>query len=408
MFYTIQVTLEDKSTYEMQENERFLQSVFWSQFKSVNGWNPKYFSVRATRNKVSITAKDNEAFTFKCTVLVRRFSKFVSIAYIPMGLDIFPSVDDKGNTVFPIISDQEYLLLLSETASELKKSLPKDILCVRYDTPDEFSECDERDEYINKIVKGANAKREGLVKSPVDIQPPDTTVLDLTLSEDEILKNMKSKCRYNIKVAQKNNVTIRIGSVDDVPIFFNLYEETSKRDGIAIHAKEYFTKLLTLSNDVNNSSNKTSVWSESSELSASENKNRCMTPVVRLYIAEHEGEPLAAIIVLFTPFEAVYLFGASSNNKRNFMPAYLLQWTAIQDAKKYGSTHYDFYGMPPTDDEHHPMHGLYRFKTGFGGAIVHRAGSIDVPCSILYMLYIAAEKMRAFAYKRLKKLFAGR
>ncbi|MGL4987163.1 MAG: lipid II:glycine glycyltransferase FemX, partial [Treponemataceae bacterium] len=104
--------------------------------------------------------------------------------------------------------------------------------------------------------------------------------------------------------------------------------------------------------------------------------------------------------------EAVYLYGASSNEKRNLMPAYLLQWVAIKDAKESGCIQYDFYGIPPTDDINHPMHGLYRFKTGFGGRIVHRVGSFDIPFSIFYLPFRLAESLRSFWFKKIKKIFA--
>ena len=90
------------------------------------------------------------------------------------------------------------------------------------------------------------------------------------------------------------------------------------------------------------------------------------------------------------------------------MPAYLLQWTAIKDAKAYGSQYYDMYGMPPTDDENHPMHGLYLFKTGFGGKNIHRPGSYDVPTSNFYAFYNFAEKLRAFWHKKIMKKIRGR
>ncbi len=122
-------------------------------------------------------------------------------------------------------------------------------------------------------------------------------------------------------------------------------------------------------------------------------------------MASFEGENLAAIITLFTKNQAIYLYGASSNSHRNLMPAYLLQWQAIQDAKNHGCQSYDFYGIPPTDDENHPMHGLYRFKTGFGGEIVHRTGSMDVNLSPLYAPYAVAEKLRLIWFKKIKKLF---
>ena len=162
-----------------------------------------------------------------------------------------------------------------------------------------------------------------------------------------------------------------------------MYETTARRDGIAVHEKSYYKKLLEQSGDTQNEH----------------------TPRVTLYIAEYNGEPLAAIITVFLQREAIYLYGASSNSHRNLMPAYLLQWIAVCDAKTYGSAVYDFYGIPPNDNENHPMHGLYRFKTGFGGKIIHRPGSIDVPLSPFYILYIAAERIRAFWFKKIKKLF---
>jgi hypothetical protein len=131
-------------------------------------------------------------------------------------------------------------------------------------------------------------------------------------------------------------------------------------------------------------------------------------PLVTLYIASHEGSDLAAIITLFTKDEAIYLYGCSSNEKRNLMPAYLVQWTAICDAKKFDSKIYDFYGIPPTNDEGHPMHGLYLFKTGFGGKLVHRPGTFDVPLSAMYGFYTMAEKLRAVYHKKFLKIIRGR
>ena len=130
--------------------------------------------------------------------------------------------------------------------------------------------------------------------------------------------------------------------------------------------------------------------------------------MVSLYIAKHENDTLAAIITLFTPYQATYVYGASCNIKRNLMPAYLLQWTAIKDAKNFGSKTYDFYGMPPRDDETHPMYGLYRFKTGFSGQNTHRIGSIDIATSPLYKPYKTAEKLRSFYFKKIKKAIVGR
>jgi lipid II:glycine glycyltransferase (peptidoglycan interpeptide bridge formation enzyme) len=77
------------------------------------------------------------------------------------------------------------------------------------------------------------------------------------------------------------------------------------------------------------------------------------------------------------------------------MAPYLLQWTAMRDARASGCKHYDLFGIPPSDDPGHPMAGLYRFKTGFGGQIVHRSGSWDFACRPLTRtLFTLAEALR--------------
>ena len=86
--------------------------------------------------------------------------------------------------------------------------------------------------------------------------------------------------------------------------------------------------------------------------------------------------------------------------------AYLLQWQAIRDAREVGCGSYDVYGIPPANDPHHPMYGLYRFKTGFGGTLIHRCGVYDAPVKPgLYRLFRVVEKGRQFYYKRLRKKF---
>jgi lipid II:glycine glycyltransferase (peptidoglycan interpeptide bridge formation enzyme) len=113
---------------------------------------------------------------------------------------------------------------------------------------------------------------------------------------------------------------------------------------------------------------------------------------------------LAGIIVARAGDRATYLYGASSDRKRNLMPNYALQWRAIQQAKDAGALWYDLFGVPSADDPHHPMHGLFRFKTGFGGELVHMAGSWDVVTAPLrYSLYRIAERARVYYYHRVRK-----
>ena len=352
--------------------QSFLQSAFWADFKALHGWKPLRFELTvcsdapSVRAALAAAADKAQSASFELSVLLRSFKRFFSIAYIPLG---------PGASLLELAQDELQSFWI-RTAEAVKPFLPKNTLCLRFDPPLDFYSLDERDAFVRSISKP-------LVKSLADIQPPDTTVLDLTLSEDELSANMKPKWRYNIRLAEKKGVSVKACGEDGIDIFYALYEQTAKRDGIALHAKDYYRSLL--------------------RLAKSEGARSACT--CTLYIAEHEGEALAAVIVLFWGKEAVYLYGASSNNKRNFMSAYLLQWTAIRDAKKALCTSYDFYGMPPTDDENHPMHGLYRFKTGFGGKIIHRPGSIDFPLSKLYAPFSFAEKLRLFYYKKIKKLF---
>lgn len=288
-----------------------------------------------------------------------------------------------------------YDLYINEFSKTLKTFLPRSTIYIRYDLPNNFFSIEEKNVFLEKLLSSSKKNKIKIVKPKTDIQPPDTVLLDLNKSEEELLSNMKPKWRYNIKLSEKKGCTVKSFSKDThspeelekaLDIFYELYKTTATRDGIALHHKNYYKSLLTLKD-------------------VEQEKNG--KPKITLYITYHEEDALSAIITIFTKNEAVYLYGASSNVKRNLMPSYLLQWNAIKDAKKAGCSTYDFYGIPPVNDSSHPMHGLYLFKTGFGGSIIHRVGSIDFPLSFFYQLYSLAENLRAFYYKKLKKFFKG-
>ena len=96
-----------------------------------------------------------------------------------------------------------------------------------------------------------------------------------------------------------------------------------------------------------------------------------------MLLAEYEGRLLAGIFVGLFANQGIYLYGASSNESRNLMPNYLLQWEAIRWAKQQGATHYDFWGIPETDDEQEAMAGVYRFKSGWGGCVTIFVGCYE-------------------------------
>lgn len=361
---------------------RFLQTSFWAEFKSRHGW--ESFPVTAEGRKYS--------------VLIRRINlklRKVYIAYIPMAYVSDSCANESSQLARELI----------EISSAIFPKLPSNTFCIRFDPAIDFKETSKRDEYVYnfKHTNVSSTVKNGsfsIKKAKNNIQPPDTTILPLVLdsnkrSDDEILSAMKSKWRYNIKLAAKKGVEVlkfnykSDGFEQAFENFYSLFQQTSERDGVQFHAKSYYKDLFELASKSENAHN------ENVQIS--------------LYLAKHEEDFLAGIITLFCPGEAVYLYGASGNKKRNLMPAYLLQWTAIKDARDYGCPAYDFYGMPPTDDENHPMHGLYLFKTGFGGINTHRPGSFDVITDKpVYTLYSAAESLRAFFYKVIVKKLHGR
>ncbi len=392
----------------------FLQTPFWGLFKSRHGW--KLIRARAffgDEGAVKENAlKAQEAGGFDFSILVRSFARgFFSLAYVPLfpnekafkflqaqegGVANDSAGSNEGGKAndAAVPSPETFCAALDQLAAALKALLPANTICVRFDPQVEFPEPAERDAFNQSVKAAAKEGRFLCKKNAVDIQPPDTTQVDLTRTEEEILAGMKNKWRYNVNLAKRKGVQIQkisgnsLNLSDFVDIFYALYKETSARDGIAMHAKSYYKDLL--------------------ELSAQESQKGSDVPQVNLYVASHEGDNLGAIMTLFSKTESVYLYGCSSNKKRNLMPNFLLQWTAMKDAKAYGSRYYDMYGMPPTDDPSHPMHGLYLFKTGFGGRNVHRAGSYDVPLKGIYKLCVLAEGARAFWHKKILKKIRGR
>lgn len=330
----------------LRSNHNLLQDGFWGRFKAGGGMRPYAFLL--------------DSQPLLC--MYRSLPGGCGFLYIPHGPDISVSKGDRAG-------------FLEELGRNLAVLVKQPVLFVRYDPLWPLTD-DEQRETVYPLP---------LRKAAVDVQMPDTVVLDISPTEDGILGNMKAKTRYNIRLAEKKGVGVRADNTA-VAQWYDLYKVTAARDGIAIHDLGYYQKLLEMSAECGSSGSG-----------------------IVLLLAEYQGIVLAGIIVAFQGNTATYLYGASSNEHRNLMPAYLLQWEAIRAAKGRGCTRYDFFGIPPCDDAGHPSHGLYRFKTGFGGEIIHRAGSWDLPIRPAgYYLYTRAERLRLWYYKTLKKRLAGR
>ena len=326
--------------------ETFLQSAFWGSFKARFGWNARAF-------KVNVKGEGRPLLLIR-----RRICPGLSFAYVPWGPE-FPAD----------LPASEKNSLLSDLSRTLIPLLPRDTAFIRFDPP-WYTTGEESPLPLDRPFYRAGA----------DVQPPDSVIIDLEPQEESILQSMKPKWRYNINLSIRNNVEIKRTDEEGIKTFYSLYRETANRDGIAIHNRQYYETLFLHCQNYTGQE-------------------------LRLYLAEHEGEAIAAIIVLFREKAATYLYGASANHKRNLMASYALQWQAMKDARAFGCRYYDLFGIPPNEDPNHPMAGLYRFKTGFGGTIIHRTGSWDYPCRpLLCRVFNAAEYLRARIRSFRKKL----
>ena len=199
-----------------------------------------------------------------------------------------------------------------------------------------------------------------------EIQPRYVFRLDIKdKTEEEVMAGFKQKWRYNIRLAGKKGVTIKEGTKEDLKDFHKIIIETGARDGFIIRPLEYFEKMYD-----------------------------CLGPDhMKVLMAYYGDKPISGVIPIFYGNKTWYLYGASSNEHRNLMPNYLLQWEMIKMAIKRGDDIYDFRGVSGVVDENHPQYGLYRFKQGFGATFTEFIGEVYLPFKPLtYQLYRFSEK----------------
>jgi lipid II:glycine glycyltransferase (peptidoglycan interpeptide bridge formation enzyme) len=202
------------------------------------------------------------------------------------------------------------------------------------------------------------------------IQFRNTVLIDLSPSEDELLLRMKQKTRYNVRLAQKKGVTVRVGTTDDLPGLYRMYAETSVRDDFLIREEGYYQTVWRIFD-------KPSIIPRSSS-----------TPFHEPLIAEVDGQPVAAVSLFYFAGHAIYLFGMSRDEHREKMPNHLLQWEAMRRARALGCGIYNLWGAPNQFNESDDLWGVFRFKEGLGGYVFRSLGAWDfTPNPLLYKLY---------------------
>jgi peptidoglycan pentaglycine glycine transferase (the first glycine) len=309
-----------------------LQSWEWGEFKARYGWRPAR----------TLWLEDDRPCA-AASVLTRRLGRWpVAITYVPKG----PILDYNDAALL------EQVLIHLEAAARRERAL-----FVKID-PDVQADTVAGQAVVEVL------RRRGWRPSREQIQFRSTMLLDLTRSPDEMLAAMKSKWRYNVRLAERKGVAVRRGNLADMPLLYRMYAETAARDGFVIRPEAYYRDA----------------W-------GSFIKAGLAQPLV----AEVTGEPVAMAIIFCFGNRAWYMYGASRDAHREKMPNHLLQWKAALWAREQGCAVYDMWGAPDALDESDPLWGVYRFKQGFGGKFVTHIGAWDFPVSHLgYWLYAGA------------------
>ncbi len=216
--------------------------------------------------------------------------------------------------------------------------------------------------------------------SPKSLFTKHNFILDLTQSEEELLKNMHQKTRYNIRVAQKHQVNVEERTDEKaLDIYLKLYFETTKRQGYHGHSIEYHKTAWKVMRESN---------------------------MARLLIASYKNEPLTAWMLINFKDTLYYPYGGSSKSHPEVMANNLIAWEAILLGKRLGLKKFDMWGaLGPNADSKDPWFGFHNFKKGYGGELVEFIGTYDLVINWpIYFLFNLIEKSMPLKVAILKLL----
>lgn len=366
--------VQEKDIMEVYNTPIVQQTVFWSKLKQKQGINSIAFDFDARNSDLYVNVGGYSYTKADALGLIQYLNTTDYVIYFPYGPEVEPSEERQG-------------LFLEEFSECIRSYLPKGCITIRYDLNWQSHWCKTTDfddqgnwmgnpaTQFQEFQMNYNTQLWNLRKANSNILPANTIMVDLEADENEILNRMKPKTRYNIRLAYRKRVHIKTTGLSDLNIWYQLYTETALRNGLYVNDLYYFKSALTVKMEDN------------------------MNAVdIRLLIAYVDEEPLAAMFLVISNERATYLYGASSSEKRNFMPTYALQWEAIKQAKAMGCREYDMFGIAPNSNPAHPMYGLYKFKQGFGGNIFHQMGCWDYPLDADKYALLQASEMCSQGY----------
>ncbi|MFZ5908750.1 MAG: lipid II:glycine glycyltransferase FemX [Chloroflexota bacterium] len=323
-----------------------LQTWEWAQVKAKYGWAPMPF---VWSGKSGVVAA---AMVLKRRIPIRGMAARLSVLYAPKG----PLLDWSDEALRERVLDDLQAFARRQGAIFLKMDPD-----VRLGTGVPGGQEEVVDNGGQAVMSAL--KRRGWRFSSEQIQFRNTVLLDLSASEDEMLARMKQKTRYNVRLAGKKGVVVRVGNLGDLPMLYKMYAETSLRDNFVIRDQAYYQ----------------AVWTTFMQ---------SQIPHAEPLIAEVDGQPAAALMLFWFGGRAYYLYGMSRDAHREKMPTYLLQWEAMRRARAAGCSVYDLWGAPDVFDESDSLWGVFRFKEGLGGQVVRTLGAWDyTPNPLVYKLY---------------------
>lgn len=205
-------------------------------------------------------------------------------------------------------------------------------------------------------------------KSPMHVTADLTQQLDLTLSDETLLMQMRKNTRSAIRKAEKIGITTEVSTdVHEIKPFYDIQLEVAHRQNFVPFAYSFLRKQF--------------------EAFVEDN-------AVALIHGYKDDVLLASAFVIFSQNEAVYHYGVSTPENKSLPGAYAVQWRAIHEAKKRGCVRYNFWGIAPKDAENHRFSGVSLFKRGFGGREVAYVPAHDVIISPWYWLTWTLETLR--------------
>ncbi len=341
------------------ENPHLLQTTQWAAGKSRYGWIPHYLAWFFEAGQFELIVSLNGEFqnnkpAAAALVLERKILPGFSVLYVPKG----PLLGDWSdhNLRDQVLYDLENF---AKKNGALQLKIDPDVIVGRGVPGEEgFAEMSEGLAIQDQFSK------HGWHFSPEQIQFRNTILIDLKEEEDQLLARMKSKTRYNIRLSSRKGITVRQGDQSDLASLYRMYANTSVRGSFTIRGEEYYLSL----------------WKSF----MGEDLDTDQDPVAQPLIAELDGDPVAGAVIFKFGEHSWYLHGMSLPAHSDKMAPHLIQWEAIRWAKNQGCSTYDMWGAPDRFDETDPMWGVYRFKRGYNGEVVHTVGAWDFPVRPFY------------------------